>query len=236
MTDEEARIWLQRHDLDVRCFMDYAPAGRAPAVSLERSLSDWFNNPGWDDGEAQVGDLGFDSTGGQFASWAMGDGAAAAVYFGSEGSFGVLAPTVVDWIRAVALGPVVLAHPVKLYLDEAPRRAQMAREALRRYRGAAERDLGPVGDALPAESAASKALAAALDGWVAARRRTFSMQDMRRWGLQGGPGSGALRARVCAQLGLRKANAKALLKHLERAGVTRAGFEAALAAARARGA
>lgn len=56
---------------------------------------------------------------------------------------------------------------------------------------------------------------------------------MIRLGLQGGPGSGLLRARVCAELGLPKANAKALVKRLNASDIDRPTFERALEVARA---
>lgn len=228
--DRRAADWLADQAQMIRGFMDYAPIGRHDAGALARALGQWFNNPRWSDGAHTFADLGYDSRGGQFACWRHGEGPAAVVYFGSEGGRGVLASTVVDWIETLAHGPTIIEYSPEATLYFPGDHRGKARDALARFRRVVERSpWGPLG---PEPPRVDPALNAAFCDWVAAQIQSFSIDDMARYGLSGGAGTGALRRHIGGALGWGKLNAKAMLKQMNRSGISRADFEAALADAR----
>lgn len=227
---DDTLFWLERHAEHIQRFMDYAPRRRADAKALSHSLGQWFNNPRWSGGEHRFEDLGYDSLGGQFAAWYEGDAAPAVVYFGSEGGRGVLAPTLDGWLIALAHGPKIIESSPRasVYFPNDHRGA--ARAALAQLRRAVEARVGPLA---PQPPVVDPALDSRFREWVGAQIQAFSIDDITRYGLSGGASAGALRRQLGARLGWGKLNAKAMLKRMNRSGISRDHFEAALTAAQA---
>ena len=169
MRDDQIHQWLKDHLPTTNQFMDYSPHARPS--SLDRNLGMWFNNHGWNDDGRSVTSLGFDSMGGEFVHWGRPGADAVVVYFGSEGGFGVLAPSLVDWVRAIAQGPTILEHgpPATLFVSKT--RPPHGAKSLRDFQSIAEQRFGPGSGPHDLTE-----LNAEFSAWVEARRQTFSIR------------------------------------------------------------
>ena len=218
--------WLQDRAALISQFVDHVPHPPRNA-SLDQDLRAWLNNPDWSAPGERFDYLGYDGTGSMFVTWTRGEAPAAVAYLGSEGSRGVLARSLRDWVDILAHAPHITEHPQARPAPLADTLTGKERSALEAFRRARDARFGPA----PAWEALVEPLAplnAAFCGWVEQQIRTFTVRDMDTYKLNGAPGAAARRRALAARLDIKGGNARALLKRLNAEGISRADVEQAL--------
>jgi len=156
MNVPQLRTWLGEHAGEISQFTDYEVSLQAEEQDLCGNLGEyWFRDPDWNQPGYRFFPLGQDGTGGEVAVWwtAPSSEPPPVVFFGSEGGSGVVAASPLDFVRALAYGPIFqeyqgdLSAPSRLARDgnwllKHPKKSRTAAEALAQYREATERQFG----------------------------------------------------------------------------------------------
>lgn len=156
MTNEELQKWLDEQFDEIFRFMEYEPSIDSEE-QLATTLGYWFGNDEWKEGGHRFLHLGIDGAGGQFAIWLRPgfQDPHPVVYLGSEGGAGVVASSPENWALSIAHapglneyptagGPATLEPELNYLLDEEGEEGEEAKEALARYRTAAEERFGAI--------------------------------------------------------------------------------------------
>lgn len=177
MDAKELQDWVQEHVDSIATFMDYE-ATVDDEEEFYDTLRYWFDNESWNDGQTFV-HLGIDGTGSQFAVWIRPDAEPPhpVVFFGSEGSAGVLAASPEDFAMALAHGPGIdeygsdyasFVEENYMLTDDEPEFIEEAEAALAEYREAVVDRLKSYG-ALDEITSGLEGLNEEFDEWVQSR-------------------------------------------------------------------